>query len=149
MPTPPPLITPYAVPPSSEDADNFDARADAKVADDVTKVAEYTALGANVYANALEAQASATASGASAATSQAGAMASQANANAAAASSGAAAWNPLTNYVLDQRAWSLINGQLFRRIVPGISATDPKLDQTNWARVWVEPEMVTAESFFF
>ncbi len=148
MPTAPPTITPYATPPSSADADTFDARADAKVADDVTKVGEYTALAANVYNNALEAQASAVASAASAAASHASELASQASANAAAGAAGATAWNPSTNYALDQRAWSLINGQLYRRIVPGISATDPKLDQTNWARVWVEPEMVTSESLF-
>lgn len=149
MPTAPTPITPYGTPPSSDDPTNFDARADAKVAQDAVFVGEANALGSNVFANALEAYNAAVAALASAATALAHQQAAAANAEDAASSAGATAWNAATNYSVGQRAWSLIDAQLYRRIVAGVTATDPKLDQTNWARVWIEPELVTAESFYF
>lgn len=102
-----------------------------------------------VNADAAATEASKVAAAASETAAAASELAAAGSANAASASAGATAWNAATNYTLGQRAWSLIDAQLYRRIVPGISATDPRLDQTNWARVWVEPEMVTAESLFF
>ena len=148
MPTPPPPISPYATPPTSQDPLNFDARADAKVADDVVKVGEYTALGNNMFANAVEAVAAAAASADAASEAQASAQLAQVSASAAAASAGATAWNPDTNYTLGQRVWSPIDQQLYRRAVPGISPTDPSVDAINWARVWVQPKTVTARSFY-
>ena len=47
----------------------------------------------------------------------------------------AAAWNAATNYALNANAISQINFQTYRRIVAGVSATDPKNDAVNWTRV--------------
>lgn len=135
MPTAPTPITPYATPPSSDDPVNFDARADAKVADDVAKVAEYNALAENVYDNAVEAEGSASDALTAKAAAESAQAAAQANADAAAASAGATAWNAATNYSSGVRVWSSIDQQLYRRVVPGVSATDPANDSTNWALV--------------
>lgn len=73
------------------------------------------------------------------------------NSAAAAASSAAAAlWVSGTTYSNGQRVISTLNGQLYRRTgATGGGTTDPRDDTANYARVFAEPEMVTAESFYF
>lgn len=41
-------------------------------------------------------------------------------------------FNPATNYASGARAFSLLNGFLFRRKSSGTNATDPSEDPTNW-----------------
>lgn len=135
MPTAPTPITPYATPPSSGDSANFDARADAKVADDVVKVGEYNALAANVFANAVEAAADAVTATTKAGEAEAARLASVANAQAAAASAGAIAWVSGTTYAEGDPRWSPADGRVYRRRTPGAGATDPSGDPTNWAPI--------------
>lgn len=137
MPTAPTPITPYATPPSSSDTANFDARADAKVADDAAKVTEYNALAANVYANAVEAHADAAAADGSATNAAASALSSSTNAAAAAASAGAALWVSGTTYAVGATVWSPTNFLVYRRRpgMAGAGTTDPSLDATHWALV--------------
>ncbi len=144
-PTP---ITPYATPPSSMDTANFDARADAKVADDAAKVVEYNDLAVNVYNNALAAEAAALGSLIAQGLAEAAQLAAEDAANQAAGSAGAAQWLSGHAYANGDRVWSPVNQQLYRRLGSGAGATDPAADSVNWARVWVEAELVTAESFF-
>lgn len=132
MPTAPPLITPYATPPSSGDPTNFDARADAKVADDVAKVSEYNALGANVFANATEAATSATAAGTARAGAEVARDAAAASATDAAASAGAAAWVSGATYAIGDRRRSLLDGRVYRRTTAGAGTVDPANDTANW-----------------
>jgi hypothetical protein len=150
MPTAPTPVTRYATPPNSNDTANFDARADAKVADDVVKVGEYNALAANVFGNAVEAAASATAAAASKADAEAAQLQAQAFANAAGASAGATAWVSGATYAAGQRVWSVLKPrQIFARLSAGAGTTDPSADSVNWQLIYIEPELVTAESFFF
>lgn len=135
MPTAPTPITPYATPPSSSDPANFDARADAKVADDVVKVGEYNALATNVYGNAVEANASTVAAAASAAAASSSQSAAASSAAAAAASSGAIAWVSGATYAVGDPRWSPISGRVYRRRTSGAGTTDPSADPTNWALV--------------
>lgn len=128
MPTAPTPITPYATPPSSSDTANFDARADAKVADDVAKVDEYNDLAENVYDNALEAVA-----GATTATAQA-TLALNA-ASTAVAAAGAPVWVSGTSYATGDPVWSPQDGRVYRRRSGGGGTTDPAADPTNWALV--------------
>lgn len=133
MPTAPTPITPYATPPSSSDPTNFDARADAKVADDASKVAEYNALASNVFANAQDAAASAATATTQAAASAAAAASSSNSAQSAAASAGAPAWVSGTVYALGAVVWSPSTGYIYRRMVAGGGVADPSADPTNWA----------------
>lgn len=134
MPTAPTPITPYATPPSSNDPANFDARADAKVADDVIKVGEYNALATNVWGNAVEAVAAAVSADNSASQAGASQTAAAANAAAAAASAGAAAWVSGTTYAAGAVVWSPADSRIYRRRVGmgGAGTTDPSADPTNW-----------------
>lgn len=136
--TAPPAITPYATPPSSQDSANFDSRADQKMADDVVKVAEYTALAENVYDNAVEAVNAAAAALGYRDSAQAYRDASAANAAAAAASAGGTTWAS-GSYTTGTRAISPSNQRLYRRLSPGgASPTDPASDKTNWAPVPID-----------
>lgn len=141
--TAPPAITPYATPPSSQDSANFDSRADQKMADDVVKVAEYTALAENVYDNAVEAVNAAAAALGYRDSAQAYRDASAANAAAAAASAGGTTWAS-GSYTTGTRAISPSNQRLYRRLSPGGSSpTDPASDPTNWAAVPIGLPTVT------
>lgn len=134
MPTAPTPISAYATPPSSDDPVNFDARADAKVADDVAKVGEYNALAANVYANALEAYGNASISTTKAAEAIAYRDASLVNAQSSAASAGAAPWVSGTTYAAGAVVWSPADNRIYRRRpgMGGAGTTDPSADATNW-----------------
>lgn len=57
------------------------------------------------------------------------------SAQSAAAIAGAVAWNAATNYALNAAAISQIDFLTYRRIVAGISATDPKNDTVNWVKL--------------
>ena len=134
MPTVPTPITPYSgIPPSSADPANFDARADAKVAEDAAKIVEFNALGENAYDNALEAYNSALNAGTQRTAAETAALAAASNASAAAASAGAVLWVSGTTYAVGFRAWSPINQRVYRRKTAGAGTTDPSADPTNWA----------------
>lgn len=128
MPTAPVPITPYATPPTSTDSATFDARADAKMAQDVIFVGEANALGANVFANAVEAVAAAVSAAADA-------VSANASTIAAATSAGASIWVTGTTYAIGDVRWSPANGRIYRRRTAGAGATDPSLDPTNWMLV--------------
>lgn len=132
MPTAPIPVTPYATPPNSNDVANFDARADAKVADDVVKVGEYNALASNVYGNALEAVNAATAATSKAAEALGYRDAAAASAVDSAAASGAAAWVSGATYAVGDRRRSLLDGRVYRRTTVGAGTTDPANDTANW-----------------
>jgi len=53
-------------------------------------------------------------------------------AQAALAVAGVLAFNPSKNYAAGESAYSLINGQTYRRIAAGVSTTNPANDQANW-----------------
>lgn len=77
--------------------------------------------------------------------------ASAANAAAAAASAGATLW-AAGSYAAGTRVWSPTNQQLYARRAPGGAASvDPGSssgDAANWQRVWAEPKLVSARSYF-
>lgn len=131
MPTAPTPITGYGTPPSSADPANFDARADAKVAADVVFVTEANALGANVYANALEAATSATSAATAKTAAEAAQAAAVANAAAAAGSAGAAPWAS-GSYNAGVSARSTVNYRIYVARTTGAKPTDPSADPTNW-----------------
>lgn len=131
MPIAPTPISPYATPPSSDDSANFDARADAKVADDVAKVGEYNALAENVYDNAEEAAGSAIAALAARGGAEAAQAGAQAAAAAAGSSAGAAPWVS-GNYNAGQAARSTVDYRIYVARTTGSKPTDPSADPTNW-----------------
>lgn len=134
MPTAPTPITPYSgIPPSSQDPANFDARADAKVAEDAEKIVEFNALAENVNDNAQEALASAAASLSYKNGAESAASAAAGSASAAAANAGAVVWVSGTTYAIGFRAWSPTNQRVYVRKTAGAGTTDPSADPTNWA----------------
>lgn len=141
MPTAPTPITPYATPPNSNDPTNFDARADAKVADDVTKVVEYNALAENVFDNAVEAAGAASAAEAAQAAAELAQAGAAASAAASAASAGAEPWVSGSAYTAGDVAWSPISRLSYRRTTNGGGTTDPSLDSGNWAALSARPAL--------
>jgi hypothetical protein len=124
-----PDITPLPDPPTRQDPNNFNDRADEFLsALESPFVPELNALRAEV----LGAQTSANAASISAASSQsiasAAATASQFTAN-------ALMWSASTAYALGQNAISAVNFQTYRRKVAGTTATDPANDGTNWEAI--------------
>jgi hypothetical protein len=143
-------IAPLPTPPDANDSvSDFNSKAFAFWGAMPAMRLQINTVSVEINDAAIAAAASAVLASSKATASDLSAQASASSAQSSAASAGAAAWNAATNYSTGVRVWSLLNQQLYRRIVPGITATDPSLDFTNWARVWVEPEMVTAESFYF
>lgn len=135
-------------PQPTDDTATFNSKAFALLAALATFVSETNTVAGEANTAAGNAATNASNAATQAAAALASQLAAALSANAAAGSAGATAWNASTAYSVGQRVWSLINAQLYRRIAAGTTATDPYLDQTNWARVYVEAEMVTAESFF-
>lgn len=78
--------------------------------------------------------------------------AASASAANAAASAGATEWTS-GSYTTGTRKWSPTNQQLYARRAPGgATSVDPGSssgDPTNWQRVWAEPKLVSARSYFF
>lgn len=148
--TPPPSLTAPPTAPSRSDPTNFRARGDAFLAWFATLYADLGAALANVYSNAVDAYNSALSAIAAAAASAASASSAASSANAAASSAGAIPWPSGVVVAQGARVVSLINGQVYRRTsVAGSGVTDPSNDYANYARAYAEPELVTAESFFF
>lgn len=108
-------------PPSTNDQDNFDPRADDFVSRLPLFELQATALEANVNAKELSAISSA-------ATATAAMLA-------ALAVSGAAMFAPATAYGQGQAAISGVNFLVYRRKTAGTSAADPSADAVNWAPV--------------
>ena len=124
MPTPPtPIVAPGTAPDLTDSA-TFDARAYAwTIWERDHQVPETNALGANVYANAVETQNSAAAAAAAAAL--------------ASAATGAAMFNAATNYAVGNVAISAVNFAAYRNTLGGVNATDPANDATGR---WVTAE---------
>lgn len=149
-PVTPPTLTSPPPAPDRADRNTFSPRATALAAFNKDVGVPEMQLAINsAQTNAISANESAVAALASANASNASYLASMANANNAAASAGATAWVSGTTYAVGARVWSLLNQQLYRRTVAGAGTTDPRDDATNWDRVPIETDMVTAESFYF
>ena len=119
MATQPPNITPTPTPaPQRGDRATFSGRVDAFIMWLTTAVGQFAAVATNVYNNAAEAFQSA--------------LTATAQANAALAVAGVQVFNPSKAYAAGESAYSLINGQTYRRITAGTSATNPANDQVNW-----------------
>lgn len=119
MATQPPNITPTPTPaPQRGDRTTFSGRVDAFIMWLTTAVGQFAAVATNVYNNAAEAFQSA--------------LTATAQANAALAVAGVQVFNPSKAYAAGEAAYSLINGQTYRRITAGTSATNPANDQVNW-----------------
>lgn len=117
--TPPPTITPAPTPaPQRGDRTTFSDRVDAFVMWLITAVGQFAAVAANVYSNAVDAfnNAVSAAQSATIATTQA---------NAAIATVGVQAFSGTKNYAAGEAAYSLVNGQTYRRLTAGTNATDP------------------------
>lgn len=126
MATQPPTITPAPNPPPQRgDRTTFSSRVDAFLMWMAAAVAQFQQLATNVYDNAVEAFQNAAAAEASASLAASQAAAAQ-------AVTGVAAFNPAKAYTAGEAAFSLINGQTYRRLTAGTSATNPANDQTNW-----------------
>lgn len=148
-PVAPPTMTGAPTAPDRSDRPTFSGRATAWADfQKETLVPEIQAAINNAFTNATSAHESAQTADTKATAADASATAASASASAAAAAAGAVAWVSGNTYATGDRRWSLINQQLYRRTSPGAGAIDPANDSANWARIWIEPEMVTAESFF-
>lgn len=143
-------ISPLPTPPDLNDSvPDFNAKAFSFWGAMPAFQAEANALAEEVNANALEAEQSATEAEAARLLAETAQAAAQANANAAGASALATLWVSGTTYATGVRVISTLNGQLYRRRSTGAGTVDPRDDGTNWERAYVEPELVTCESFFF
>src|SRR5690606_5772102 len=119
-------ITPVPTPaPQRGDRTTFSNRVDAFILWLTTAVGQFAAIATNVYNNAVDAFQSSNlaASSASFAASQAAA---------AQAVTGIQVFSPSKTYAAGEVAYSLINGQNYRRLSAGVSTTNPANDQTNW-----------------
>lgn len=120
----PVLATPLPPAPSTNDPDNFDPMADARMEAEGPFGDQLNALALNMFNNATEAQARALQA-------QQGAADAQSAAAAAAAATTAVKW-VAGNYVDGVVVWSPISRFSYRRIGDGASATDPALDAPHW-----------------
>lgn len=126
MATQPPTITPAPNPPPQRgDRTTFSSRVDAFLMWMAAAVAQFQQVATNVYDNAVGAFQSA-------ASALLSAQVAAAQAQAAQAVSGVLVFNPAKAYAAGEAAYSLVNGQTYRRITAGTSATNPANDQTNW-----------------
>lgn len=126
MATQPPNITPVPTPPIQRgDRATFSSRVDAFILWLVNAVTQFSVVATNVYNNAVEAFQSATSAASSA-------QIATVQAQAAQAVGGIMVFNPAKAYAAGEVAYSLINGQSYRRLTAGTSATNPANDQTNW-----------------
>lgn len=147
VPTIPDLPTP---PQPADDKPTFNARMFAWIIAILDWTTAVNAVSAAM--NALYTTIAGLATGASTSATAASnsATAASNSATAAAASAMAVMWVSGTTYPNGQRVVSPINGQLYRRTsAAGSGTTDPRDDTSNYARVFAEPESVTAESFYF
>ena len=143
VPNPPEVGTAPSPAPTTQDTENFDARADAFHAFFPNwlnvlfpAVLQWIKDRANdVYGWATAAYTSATSAAASA-------TAAAANAANAAAANGATAWVSGTTYAAGVTRWSPITGRTYRRLTAGAGTTDPSLDPTNWLALSVVVEQV-------
>ena len=145
VPTP---ITPPPTAPSRASPATFAQRSDAWVAWHEDAVAEFDLVGADAYANAVDAQASATAASGSAAAALVFKDAAAASAAAAAASLNAPLWVSGTSYIISDVVRSPATTMPYICTAPTSGTTDPSADPSNWSPLVVMTEFVTAETFF-
>lgn len=144
MPTSPPSVTTLPTPPSRSDPANFPTRGDAFLTALPTFQTDTNAVGANVYANAVEAAAAATSAASSQASATASATAAASSAAVAAASAGAALWVSGTTYAAFAVVYSPVSSLIYRRRTAGAGTTDPSADPGNWDLVTISaPTIVT------
>ena len=120
----PVLATPLPPAPSTNDPDNFDPMADARMEAEGPFGDQVNALALNMFNNATEAQARALQA-------QQAAADAQSAAAAAAAATAAGKWAP-GNYGDGDAVWSPISHFSYRHIGVGASASDPALDAAHW-----------------
>jgi hypothetical protein len=129
----PPPIDAAPIVPVRGDRLNFGLQAYNWQAWEKVSFPQLTALGANVYNNALESYNNANAANASA-------IAAANSAADAGLAAGITQWNAATNYATGARVWSPTNYQAYVRKTPGgVNATDPAADV---ARTYWEPVIV-------
>lgn len=122
--TAPVLATPLPPAPNTNDPDNFDDLADARIEAEGSFGDQLNAMALNMYGNAVEAQARAL-------------SAQQSAADAASAASAAAASTTAVKWVAGTYAdgavvWSPTSRFSYRHIGAGASAVDPALDPGSW-----------------
>ena len=121
-----PAITPFPDPPSREDSQNFDARADDFVDHQANVfVPEINALRLEVLGAQSAASSSASAASASAVVAQTASDAAQAFA-------GTSMWNAATNYTVGKLVVSPKNLGAYRSKFAGVSSVDPANDAVRW-----------------
>lgn len=124
--TTPPTITPPPPAPQRGNRNTFSSLLDAFLLWLVNSVAQFAAVAANVYNNAVDASGSATSANTSATTANSAA-------NAALSAAGAVRWVSGTTYQLDQCVISPADsGTYRRRTAAAVSTVDPAQDPTNW-----------------
>lgn len=123
--TTPPTVDPLPPAPNTSSPSTFAVVMDAFLAALLVLRTQLVALGANIYANCVDAYNSAVASDASAtiAATQAAAAVSGVN---------AAVWVSGTTYTDGQARYSPIDRRTYRRVGGGAGTTDPSADAVNW-----------------
>jgi hypothetical protein len=116
--TAPPTITASPTAPNRSDRSTFSTRVDNFVTWLIAAVAQFGALGTNVYNNAVDCYNNAVAAAASAAS--------------ALAATGVTVWVSGTTYAVGNARFSPINFLTYRRKTAGAGTTDPSTDTTNW-----------------
>ena len=126
MPTPPPSMTPGPTDlPQRGIKATFSARLDAFVTWVCAAIAQFVAMGANVYNNAVDAYNSA--------------VTATVQANAAVTAVNAVAWVSGTTYTVGTVCYSPIDFGTYRRTTAGAGTTDPSADPANWRTTSLVP----------
>ncbi len=130
----------------------FNSRMFASLAALVGLVPQANALAEEVNDDAAAADAARVLAETAKTASEAARDAANASAAASASSAGASLWAS-GSYATGVRVWSPTNQQLYARRAPGgATSVDPGSssgDSANWQRVWAEPKLVSARSYFF
>lgn len=133
-------ITALPTPPSRQDPDTFEVKADAFLGALPQFGEEANDLADSLNGAEAGALTSANAASVSAQNALTYSLNSLANAQNAAASNSAPKWVSGTTYTAGQIAWSPANGRIYKRLIAGAGTTDPSLDTTNWVLLSVVVE---------
>ena len=125
-------ITALPTPPSRQDPETFEERADAFLGALPQFGTEANELAANLNNREQIAVSASSAAAASANSALTSANNSLANAQNAAAANTSDRWVSGTTYAIGKLVWSPLNGRNYRRITNGSGTTDPSLDLSNW-----------------
>ncbi len=133
-------ITALPTPPSRQDPDTFEAKADAFLGALPQFGEEANDLADSLNGAEAGALTSAKAASVSAQNALTHSLNSLANAQNAAASNSAPKWVSGTTYTAGQIAWSPANGRIYKRKITGAGTIDPSLDTANWVLLSVVVE---------